>query len=326
MRRNFALEEAEVDAGFVLTCQSLPVSATAHRRLRRLRGVVPVIAPAYARWSLIIWLPVKGGLAMTGHHRGAQVAKHRIGRCPAHLVAIKPRHAGLNGGVSAKADRRHPAPGPARLSTTTTFREGRIMRRWKAPLTTAVAVAAVAAISGAPMPAGAQAQPGADGDRIRLGTEQPSRARLRARRHSVRRRRRHRRDSINKSPVHPGDTAHRPLYGRVYRQHLEDLAWRVQDHRGLRASLQPDRPADERRDRCCRCRVPQSGRLRPDSGELAFAWARGHFERDRAGARKWVRYTGGEFVGLPSGASCRQPRQSRLRARWRLVQLRHGRP
>jgi ring-1,2-phenylacetyl-CoA epoxidase subunit PaaE len=26
MRRNFALEQAELDAGFVLTCQSLPVS------------------------------------------------------------------------------------------------------------------------------------------------------------------------------------------------------------------------------------------------------------------------------------------------------------
>jgi ring-1,2-phenylacetyl-CoA epoxidase subunit PaaE len=28
MRRNFALEQAEIDAGFVLTCQSLPVSDT----------------------------------------------------------------------------------------------------------------------------------------------------------------------------------------------------------------------------------------------------------------------------------------------------------
>jgi ring-1,2-phenylacetyl-CoA epoxidase subunit PaaE len=28
MRRNFALEKSEVDAGFVLTCQSLPVSGT----------------------------------------------------------------------------------------------------------------------------------------------------------------------------------------------------------------------------------------------------------------------------------------------------------
>jgi ring-1,2-phenylacetyl-CoA epoxidase subunit PaaE len=28
MRRNFALEKSEVDAGFVLTCQSLPVSET----------------------------------------------------------------------------------------------------------------------------------------------------------------------------------------------------------------------------------------------------------------------------------------------------------
>ena len=28
MRRNFALEQAEIDAGFVLTCQSLPVSET----------------------------------------------------------------------------------------------------------------------------------------------------------------------------------------------------------------------------------------------------------------------------------------------------------
>ena len=26
MRRNFALEQAEIDAGFVLTCQSLPVT------------------------------------------------------------------------------------------------------------------------------------------------------------------------------------------------------------------------------------------------------------------------------------------------------------
>ena len=27
MRRNYALEQAEVEAGFVLTCQSYPVSA-----------------------------------------------------------------------------------------------------------------------------------------------------------------------------------------------------------------------------------------------------------------------------------------------------------
>jgi ring-1,2-phenylacetyl-CoA epoxidase subunit PaaE len=26
MRRNFALEKAEVDAGYVLTCQALPIS------------------------------------------------------------------------------------------------------------------------------------------------------------------------------------------------------------------------------------------------------------------------------------------------------------
>jgi len=26
MRRNFALEQAELDAGFVLTCQSMPLS------------------------------------------------------------------------------------------------------------------------------------------------------------------------------------------------------------------------------------------------------------------------------------------------------------
>jgi len=26
MRRNFALEQAEIDAGYVLTCQSLPVT------------------------------------------------------------------------------------------------------------------------------------------------------------------------------------------------------------------------------------------------------------------------------------------------------------
>jgi len=28
MRRNYALEQSEVDAGFLLTCQSLPVSDT----------------------------------------------------------------------------------------------------------------------------------------------------------------------------------------------------------------------------------------------------------------------------------------------------------
>ena len=36
MRRNYALEQDELDAGYVLTCQSLPASATRHRRLRRL--------------------------------------------------------------------------------------------------------------------------------------------------------------------------------------------------------------------------------------------------------------------------------------------------
>ena len=36
MRRNYALEAAEVDAGFVLTCQSYAVSDSRHRRLRRL--------------------------------------------------------------------------------------------------------------------------------------------------------------------------------------------------------------------------------------------------------------------------------------------------
>ena len=36
MRRNYALEQAEVDAGFVLTCQSLPGQRRRHRRLRRL--------------------------------------------------------------------------------------------------------------------------------------------------------------------------------------------------------------------------------------------------------------------------------------------------
>ena len=36
MRRNFALEQDEVDAGYVLTCQSLPDHRPRHRRLRRL--------------------------------------------------------------------------------------------------------------------------------------------------------------------------------------------------------------------------------------------------------------------------------------------------
>ena len=37
MRRNYALEDEEVDAGFVLTCQTLPVSDDGHRRLRPVR-------------------------------------------------------------------------------------------------------------------------------------------------------------------------------------------------------------------------------------------------------------------------------------------------
>ena len=41
MRRNYALEQDELDAGYILTCQALPASAGRYRRLRRLASQEP---------------------------------------------------------------------------------------------------------------------------------------------------------------------------------------------------------------------------------------------------------------------------------------------
>jgi len=68
MRRNYALSEDEVGRGFVLTCQSRPVSAAVTVDLRRLSGhssrmVALVFLPAWWLWSsfphggsgLLVW-------------------------------------------------------------------------------------------------------------------------------------------------------------------------------------------------------------------------------------------------------------------------------
>ena len=51
MRRNYALEPAEVEAGFVLTCQTYPVGDRGHRGLRRMSGPPDPLDTARRMWA-----------------------------------------------------------------------------------------------------------------------------------------------------------------------------------------------------------------------------------------------------------------------------------